>query len=103
MPNLVNIEITVHLAPLHREALDNPPTHFETAFPSRAINLAIVDETEPQITIEGGKVICVWTICVETSLPPLTALEAYQKNGWIDWDGNGDDFESVFFTSSIIL
>jgi hypothetical protein len=102
MPNLVNIEITVHLAPLHKEALNNPPAYFETAFPSHAIDLAIVDETEQTITVLVDKVTCVWTVCLETSLSPEVALDAYRKNAWIDWQGNGDNFESIIHRSTLL-
>ena len=73
--------------------------------PSNAIDLAIVDATEPLVTVYGDKVTATYTLCLETSLPPQAALEAYEKNASIDWSGhlvNGDDWESIMHRAILL-
>ena len=103
--HLVNLEVTVHLAPLHKRAFDFIPDTFDTLMPSNAIDLAIVDATEPLVTVLADKVTATYTLCLETSLSPQAALEAYQKNACIDWSGrlvNGDDWESIMHRAILL-
>lgn len=102
---LVNLKVTVHLAPLHKRAFEFIPDTFETLMPSNAIDLAIVDATEPLVTVLGDKVTATYTLCLETSLSPQAALEAYQKHACIDWSGqlvNGDDWESIVHCATLL-
>ena len=104
-PHLVNLEVTVHLAPLHKRAFEFIPNAFETLLPSNAIDLAIVDATEPLVTVYGDKITATYTLCLETSLSREAALEAYEKNACIDWSGhlvNGDDWESIMHFATLL-
>lgn len=104
-PHLVNLKITVHLAPLHKRAFEFIPDTFETFLPNDAIDLAVVDATEPFITILVDKVIATYTLCLETSINPQDALEAYEKNACFVWSGQlvyGDDWESILHRAVIL-